>query len=75
MNMPEFEYIALSIFTSAGARPMPEIASYSTSPVHWPVSSLPASSMGTFSVLPLVLVGVTASVGSTSFSVAANASP
>jgi len=40
-----------------------------TSPVAWPISILPASSSGIFSVLPLVFLGSTDKVGSISFKV------
>ena len=74
-NMPGLEYIAARILSAAGGRPIPDNASWATSPWIRPRSSVPASSSGTFSVLPLVLRGSTTSAGSTSWMVATTASP
>src|SRR5438093_378345 len=60
-NMPGVEYIAKRIFRSAGGRPTPVRASWTTSPWTRAMSSCPASRSGTYSVLPLVLRGWTAS--------------
>ena len=60
---------------SAGGRPMPFKASSAASPCTSAMSSVPASSRGTFSALPLVFCGLTSKVGSTAFTVAVTASP
>ena len=54
---------------------MPAQASWATSPWTSARSSVPASSMGTFSVLPLVFCGFISSDGSTSLTVSATACP
>ena len=74
-EIPGVEYIAASTRRSAGGRPTPASASCATSPCTSARSSEPASSSGTFSVLPLVLRGRTSSVGSISLMVSATACP
>src|SRR5437870_1667710 len=74
-NIPGVEYIAATIVTFAGGRPIPLKASWATSPCTSAMSSRPASSSGTFSVLPLVFRCSTASVGAVSLTVSANAAP
>jgi len=74
-NIPGVEYIAARMRRSAGARPMPASASYATSPCTSARSSRPASSKGTFSVLPLVFCGCTARVESVSAIVSTSAWP
>jgi hypothetical protein len=74
-NMPAVEYMAATSRSAAGARPMPAQASWATSPWTSARSSVPASSMGTFSVLPLVFCGFISSDGSTSLTVSATACP
>ena len=54
--MPAVGYIAVMIFKLAGGRPMPASDSCTTSPCTRAMSSVPAASRGTFSVLPLVLI-------------------
>jgi hypothetical protein len=54
---------------------MPFKASSAASPCTSAMSSVPASSSGTFSALPLVFCGLTSSVGSMALTVAATASP
>jgi hypothetical protein len=73
--MPGVEYIAATIRRSAGWRPIPAKASYATSPWTSAMSRSPASRSGTFSVLPLVLRGVTASEGSVALTVSAKVAP
>src|SRR5882724_4214706 len=74
-NIPGVEYIAATIVRFAGDRPIPLNASWATSPWTSAMSSRPASSIGTFSVLPLVFRCSIASVGSVSFTVSATAAP
>src|SRR5215470_18104195 len=74
-NMPGVEYIAATIFRFAGGRPIPLNASCATSPWTSAMSTAPASSSGTFSVLPLVLRCSIVSPGSVSSTVSATAAP
>lgn len=74
--MPAPEYIAHKTLTLAGGRPQaPLIDSWMTSPWTRAMSSVPASSIGTFSVLPLVLTGSMAIAGSTDCTALMKASP
>src|SRR2546421_1771124 len=72
MNMPGDEYIAVTMrsgvpgFASAAA---------ASSPATRPRSIWPASSSGTFSVLPLVFLGWMRSAGSCAFTISLKASP
>ena len=71
-NMPGEAYIAATMrrrvcgFASAG---------FATSPCTRPMSTPPASSSGTFSVLPFVLRGSMRRVGSFAFTTSAKAAP
>src|SRR5688572_7170851 len=70
--MPGDEYIALTMRSG-----VPGLASagFATSPAASPRSSFPASSSGTFSLLPFVFCVLMRSVASCAFTISANASP
>ncbi len=72
MNIPGEEYIAVMM---RSAVPGFASATLASSPATSPSSTWPASSSGTFSVLPLVFFGSTRSAGSCAFRTDAKASP
>ena len=72
MNRPGEEYIAATMRSGV---PGLASAAVAISPATRAMSSWPASSSGTFSVLPLVLRGSTRSSGSCAFTISAKASP
>ena len=72
MNMPGEEYIAATMRSGV---PGLASAALAISPATSARSSLPASSSGTFSVLPLVLRGSMRSSGSCALTISANAAP
>src|SRR5262249_26293263 len=74
-NRPGVEYMAAMILRLAGAPPIPASDSCATSPCTRPMSSLPASRSGTFSVLPLVLRGSMRSEGSPALTTSATTPP